>query len=102
MVFVWYFKHYSDTTWTASFKTFKNEDKARDYIISETRKNTDMEKILGSALLKKKTRQRGINDFCFDDDKYLVHRRYFLHNIPTEFSKVLKDSGINISIFKLK
>lgn len=58
---------------------FADEETARDYVRTESLAKTTLPLYtidVHSTLAK----QKFINDFCFDDDKYMAQRRYFLES----------------------
>ena len=83
-------------------KTFSTLEEAKAHIISQSRIHTDLPNYLvdlkGPKGLKEvEVKTEIINKFCFEDDRYLIYRRYFLGPPPiAEISRALKTSGIHV------
>jgi hypothetical protein len=75
-------KHYRQSKyWNLNKdKTFLNENQAKEYVRHESRYRTTMIKLCYDKLRQNKVKT--MDEFCFHDDQYFVHRRYFL-NVPS-------------------
>ena len=72
-----------------------NESDAISYIINQSLEHTDLPKFIFN--LSGEERTKAINDFCFNDDKYLKYRRFFIGYPPIDqIVNELKNDGIKI------
>jgi hypothetical protein len=83
-------------------KEFENIDDAKEYVIIKSRLVTELPIfIISYRLLEMENNSNDetkfINDFCFDDDKYIKYRRYFIGYPPIDkIKESLKNDGIHI------
>jgi hypothetical protein len=79
-------------------ETFDSLEEARKYVIEKSKQVTDMISVLNLPFLPEQKRQQAMEDFCFDNDLYLVHRRLFVDHVPLkEMKQALGDRGIKVA-----
>lgn len=80
--------------------TFDNLVEAKEYIRQQSRQSTNLCNFLQQLRETKEedrkiTEVQFIDDFCFNDDKYLKYRRFFIGQPDTKLLfKELKNDGI--------
>jgi hypothetical protein len=89
-----------EESWTLKQdKVFDNEQEAREYVLDKNRIHSDMVR-LGAHLIMQKNDaelQKYYEDFCFNDDRYLRHRRYFLGKpSANKIREQLRQNGIRV------
>lgn len=78
-------------------EAFDSLEEARKYVIEKSKQVTDMISVLTLPFLPEQKQQKAMEDFCFDNDLYLVHRRLFVDHVPLkELKEALKDRGIKV------
>lgn len=76
-------------------KWFDNMESAMEFVRYMSILHTDLLLFVGTLTGLDKSKY--INDFCFDDDKYLRYRRFFIGPPPLkEIKASLKHNGIQI------
>lgn len=70
-------------------------DEARAYVREKSRIHTELIGVTRYPDLPHQDRLHIIDQFCFDDDRYLLYRRFFIGYPPIEQMKqLLKDQSI--------
>jgi len=78
-------------------KEFNDEKSAKLYVVEKSKIFTDCIALLGSKSMKLDQTKKNeyYNDFCFNDEKYLLYRRFFLGYPPiNEIKRLLRTNGI--------
>jgi hypothetical protein len=78
-------------------KCFDSVEEAKAYVKAQSIQHTDL--LLFGHHLAGQEREAYMNDFCFDDDRYLRFRRYFLGPPPVQaIKKALQNAGIKVKV----
>lgn len=79
--------------------TFPTLEEARQYVIEKSMAHTDMIPVLQLPFLEESKRDKAIQDFCFDNDLYLTHRRFFIHHVPwKELAESWRQQGVTVRL----
>ena len=77
-------------------RVFETEEEAKEYVREKSRVHTDMVVLMGTHCDGEEAKVKAVNDFCFDDDKYMPYRRFFLHKLPSNFKAIIRKHGIQV------
>ena len=81
--------------WKVSFvKNIESIEEARQFVINKNKEHSDL--VLYSHSIQDETKkQEFYEQFCFTNNKYLKHRRYFIGHPPIkQIKEELKNDGI--------
>ena len=90
-----------DESWVVhQDKTFQSLEEAKDYVRERSRLKTDLVLFLARTQ-DPAEKKRIIDEFCFHNDTYQQHRRFFIERPDiTKIAKALHADGVQVSTLR--